>query len=390
MGWPGARMRVAGGAVSVGSALEVGRSRGMVLSFLYWALRRLLELLVLRMRSQRAKEIEILVLRHQLQLLERQVARPQLRPADRALLAALSRMLPRRAWAPFFVTPATLLRWHRELVARRWTYPHRPPGRPGTPVGVRELVLRLARENPGWGYRRIQGELVGLGIRIAASTVWTILREAGVEPAPRRLESSWRGFLRRQAASIIECDFLTVDTAFLKRFYVLFFIELASRRVRIAGITANPDGAWVTQQARNLVMRLDDERVPVRFLIRDRDSKFTASFDEVFRSEGIRVIKAPVRAPRARAHAERWVESLRRECLDRLLILGGRHLDRVVHVYAQHYNEHRPHRSLAQRPPLAQSPTIDGPAPRNVLVQLDRLHRRDRLGGLLHEYELAA
>jgi putative transposase len=362
----------------------------MVLSFLYWALRRLLELLVLRMRSERAKEIEILVLRHQLRLLERQVARPQLRPADRALLAAFSRMLPRRAWPSFFVTPATLLRWHRELVARRWTYSHRCPGRPGTPVGVRELVLRLARENPGWGYRRIQGELVGLGIRIAASTVWTILREAGVEPAPRRLESSWREFLRRQAASIIECDFLTVDTVFLKRFYILFFIELASRRVRIAGITANPDAAWITQQARNLVMRLDDERVRIRFLIRDRDSKFTASFDEVFRSEGIRVIKAPVRAPRARAHAERWVESLRRESLDRLLILGGRHLERVVRVYAQHYNGHRPHRSLDQRPPLAKPPPIDEPAPSSVLLQLDRLRRYDRLGGLLHEYEIAA
>jgi putative transposase len=255
---------------------------------------------------------------------------------------------------------------------------------------VRELVLRLARENPGWGYRRIQGELVGLGIRIAASTVWTILREAGVEPAPRRLESSWREFLRRQAGTIIKCDFLTVDMVFLKRFYVLFFIELASRRVRIAGITANPDAAWVTQQARNLVMRLDDERVRIRFLIRDRDSKFTASFDEVLRSEGIRVIKAPVRAPRARAHAERWVESLRRECLDRLLILGGRHLERVVHVYAQHYNGHRPHRSLDQRPPLAQPPPIDVPASSNVLLELDRLRRRDRLGGLLHEYELAA
>jgi putative transposase len=219
--------------------------------------------------------------------------------------------------------------------------------------------------------------------------VWTILREAGLEPAPRRLESSWREFLRRQAASIIECDFLTVDTVFLKRFYILFFIELASRRVHIAGITANPDGAWTTQQARNLVMRLADERVPARFLIRDRDSKFSASFDEVFRSEGIRVIKAPVRAPRARAHAERWVESLRRECLDRLLILGRRHLERVVRVYAQHYNGHRPHRSLAQRPPLAKPPPIDEPAS-NALLQVDRLRRCDRLGGLLHEYELAA
>jgi hypothetical protein len=170
----------------------------------------------------------------------------------------------------------------------------------------------------------------------------------------------------------------------------LFFIELASRRVRIAGITANPDGAWVTQQARNLVMRLDDDGACVRYLIRDRDSEFTASFDEVFRAEGIRVIKAPVRAPRARAHAGRWVESLRRECLDRLLIVGRRQLERVVHVYARHYNERRPHRSLAQRPPLAKPPPINEPAPRSELLQLDRLHRRDRLGGLLHEYDLAA
>jgi putative transposase len=362
----------------------------VVLLFVYWALRRLLELQVLRTRSEREKEIEILVLRHQLRLLERQVARPRLRQADRALLAAFSRALPRPAWSAFVFAPVTLLRWHRELVARRWTYPHCRPGRPGTPVGVRELVVRLARENPGWGYRRIQGELVGLGITIAASTVWAILREAGIEPAPRRLDASWREFLRRQAASIVECDFLTVDTVFLKRFYILFFIELASRRVRIAGITANPDGAWVAQQARNLVMRLDDERVPVRFLIRDRDSKFTRDFDEVFRSEGIRVIKAPVRAPRAKAHAERWVESLRRECLDRLLILGRRHLERVVRVYALHYNEHRPHRSLGQRPPLAKPPPIEEPAPSNELLQLDRLRRRDRLGGLLHEYKLAA
>jgi transposase len=221
-----------------------GRSRGVVLAFLYWSLRRLLELVVLRFRSERAKELEILVLRHQLRVLERQVARPELSPADRALLAAFSRVLPRRVWGSFFVTPATLLRWHRELVARRWTYPHRRPGRPRTPAQVRELVVRLARENPGWGYRRIQGELVGLGIRLAASTVWTILREAGIEPAPKRLETTWAEFLRQQAASILECDFLTVDTLFLKRFYVLFFIELATRRVHLAGITSNPDNAW--------------------------------------------------------------------------------------------------------------------------------------------------
>src|SRR6266516_4502096 len=310
----------------------------MVLSFVYWSLRRLLELLVLRRRSEREKEIELLLLRHQLRVLERQVARPTLTPGDRVLLAAFSRVLPRRVWKTSLLwTPATLLRWHRELVARRWTYPHRRPGRPPTRAEVRALVARLARENPGWGYRRIQGELVGLGIKLAASTVWTILNEAGIEPSPMRLESSWAEFLRQQAASILECDFLTVDTLFLKRFYVLFFIELATRRVRLVGITTNPDGRWVTQQARNLLMQLEDEGVRPRFLIRDRDSKFTRQFDEVFRSEGIRVIKAPVRAPRARAHAERWVGTVRRECLDRLLILGRRHPHHVLGTYVAHY-----------------------------------------------------
>ena len=365
------------------------RSERIALSFLYWSLRRLLELIALRFRSEREKEIEILLLRHQLRVLERQLARPQLTHADRALLSAFSRMLPRQAWSWFFVTPATLLRWHRELVARCWTYPHRRPGRPATAVEVRELVVRLARENPGWGYRRIQGELVGVGVKLAASTVWTMLREAGIEPAPRRHETSWSEFLRQQAASILECDFLTVDTVFFKRFYILFFIELATRRVHLAGITTNPDGRWVTQQARNVLMQLEDEGARPRFLIRDRDSKFVRDFDEVLRAEGIRVIKAPVRAPRARAHAERWVGSLRRECLDRVLIFGRRQLEVVVHDYARHYNEHRPHRALGQRPPLAQPPPVSEPAWGEGLA-LDRLRRRDRLGGLIHEYQLAA
>jgi putative transposase len=368
-----------------------GRSRGVVLSFAYWSLRRLLELVVLRFRSEREKEIEILLLRHQLRVLERQVARPALTAADRALLASFCRVLPRRAWKrSLFVTPATVLRWHRELVARRWTYPHRLPGRPRTAGELRELVLRFARENPSWGYRRIQGELVGLGVNLAASTVWSILKEAGIAPAPRRFEQSWTEFLRAQAASILECDFLTVDTLFLKRFYVLFFIELATRRVHLAGITTNPDGGWVTQQARNLLMQLDDDDSPrrPRFLIRDRDSKFTRDFDEVFRSEGIRVIKAPVRAPKARAHVERWVGTVRRECLDRLLILGRRHLHHVLTGYIAHYNEHRPHRALHQRPPLA-TPMATERSLADV-IDLARVRRRDRLGGLIHEYELAA
>lgn len=234
--------------------LAAGRSRAVTVSLLYWALRRLLELVVLRFRSEREKDVEIVLLRHQLQVLQRQVARPRLNQADRAVLAAFSRVLPRERWASFFVTPATLLRWHRELLARRWTYPTRTAGRPRTAEEIRELVLRLARENTGWGYRRIQGELVGLGIRVAASTVWAILKMEGIDPAPRREGPTWAEFLREHAASILECDFLTVDTLFFKRFYVLFFMELATRRVRIAGITTNPDGPWVTQQARNLMM----------------------------------------------------------------------------------------------------------------------------------------
>ena len=358
-------------------------------TFAYWTLRRLLELVVLRSRSEREKEIEILVLRHQLQLLERQIGRPQLRPADRALLAAFSRVLPRRVWPSFFVTPATLLRWHRELVARRWTYPARSAGRPATAADLRELVLRLASENPDWGYRRIQGELVGLGVKLAASTVWRILKEAGIDPAPRRLEATWAEFLRRQAASMLECDFLTVDTVFFKRLYVLFFIELATRRVHLAGITTNPDGPWVTQQARNLLMQFDDQGARPRYLIRDRDSKFTRDFDEVFRTEGIRVIKAPVRAPNARAHAERWIGSLRRECLNRLLIFGRRQLECVLAVYTLHYNEHRPHRALDQRCPAGQRPELDHQDQPNV-IPFDRIQRHDRLGGPIHEYHLAA
>jgi putative transposase len=367
-----------------------GRSERIAVSLFYWSLRRLLELLVLRRRSEREKEIEILLLRHQLQVLERRVARPQLTPADRALLAAFTQALPRRARkTSCFVTPATVLRWHRELVARRWTYPRRGPGRPATSAEIRDLVARLARENPGWGYRRIQGELVGVGVKLAASTVWTILKEARVEPAPKRFEQTWAAFRRQQAASVLECDFLTVDTLFLKRFYVLFFIELATRRVHLAGITTNPDGRWVTQQARNLLMQLDEDGAQPRFLVRDRDSKFTRDFDEVFRSEGIRVIKAPVRAPKARAHAERWVGSVRRECLDRLLILGRAHLQHVVATYTLHYNEHRPHRGLDQRRPLRELPPNDKEPPADV-IELDRIRRHDLLGGLIHEYRLAA
>jgi transposase InsO family protein len=339
---------------------------------------------VLRRRSEREKEVEILVLRQQLRVLQRQVVRPAPTSAERAVLAALSRVLPRRAWKrSFVVTPATVVRWHRDLVARRWTYPGRR-GRPSTSAEIRALIVRLARENPAWGYRRIQGELLGLGIKVAASTVWSILKKAGMEPSPRRREQSWSEFLGAQAASVLECDFLTVDTLFLKRFYVLFFIGLATRRVHLGGITTNPNGPWVTQQARNLLMQLDDDGIRPLVLVRDRDTKFSREFDEVFLSEGIRVIKAPVRAPKARAHAERWVGSVRRECLDRLLILGRRQLEHVLSSYVAHYNGHRPHRALDQVPPLSHDQA------RAAVIDLDRIRRRDLLGGLIHEYKIAA
>ena len=358
----------------------------MLISCFYWLFRHLLEFLVLRCRSEAANEVEILVLRHELAVLRRQVTRPSCRPADRVFVAALARMLPRDRWGSVFVRPETIRRWHRSLIARRWTYPGRRPGRPSTDADVRALIVRLARENPGWGYRRIQGELAGLGIRIAASTVWSTLRQAGIEPAPRRSSETWQQFLRAQANGIIACDFFTVDTVLLRRLYALVFIELATRRVYLAGITANPTGEWATQQARNIVETLVERTEPLRFLIHDRDSKFTAAFDEVFRSEGIRTIRTPVRAPRANAFIERWIGTVRRECLDRLLIVNRRHLERVLPVYIRHYNSHRPHRCLHQRPPNEEQP----PPASETVIDLDRVHRRDILGGLIHEYSAAA
>jgi putative transposase len=223
-----------------------------------------------------------------------------------------------------------------------------------------------------------------LGTRLSASSVWNVLHRHGIDPAPRRASVGWREFLRQQAAAILECDFFTVETLWLRRFYVLFFIELARRRVYLAGITANPDGAWVVQQARNLAMTLTDVERRPSILIRDRDCKFTAAFDEVFRSEGLKVIKAPIPAPRAKAHAERWVGSVRRECLDRILIVSHRQLETVLGEYVAYYNTHRPHRSLDQQSPL---PKVRPIPPTNNEW---RARRRDRLGGLLHEYELAA
>jgi len=265
-----------------------------------------------------------------------------LQPADRAVLAGLARLLPRQRLGRLFVQPATLLRWHRALVAKRWTYPHGRPGRPAIAKGTTALILRLAKENPTWGYRRIHGELLTLGVTIAASSVWAILKHHGIEPSPRRSGPTWAEFLTAQAKGLMACDFFSVDTVLLRRFYVLVLIDHDTRLVRIAGVTAKPVAEWVTQQARNLSMELADQASAVKFLIRDRDTKFTASFDAVFAADGIRILKTPVRAPRANAICERMIGTLRRECLDRMLILGRRHLEAVLAEYVEHYNSHRP------------------------------------------------
>jgi len=351
----------------------------------YLTLCRSIQLLALLARGDAAKDLEILVLRHQLTVLRRQVPRPKLQPADRALLAAVSRVLPPARWSCYLVKPETLLRWHRRLVAGAWTYPHRQTGRPPLDQEVQQLIVRLAREDPRWGYQRIKGELQRLGVPVSATAIGTTPRRHGLDPAPRRMATTWRAFLRRQAAGIVACDFFTADTVWLRRLHVLFFIELGTRRVHLAGVTANPDSAWVTQQARNLLLVLGERGRQVRFLLRDRDAKFSRGFDEVFRYEGGEVLVTPVRAPTANAYAERWVGTARAECLDWLLLVGRGHLEQVLRVYIQHYNRHRPHRALQLQAP-------DRPAQLTVVGegQEGRVLRRDLLGGLLHEYRRAA
>ena len=304
---------------------------------------------------------------------------------DRLFLAAASRYLPRARWRSFVITPATLLRWHRRLVAKRWTYA-RQPGRPPLRRAIRELVLGLARDNPRWGYQRIVGELKGLGFAVSATTVRMWLRKAGVGPASTRGSMTWCDFLRAHRRSMLAVDFFTVETMWLQRLYVLFFIELGRRRVHIAGCTANPSGQWVTQQARQLTWTLAERPESFRFLIRDQDQKFTDSFDEVFRSAGFEIIRMPFRAPQANGVAERFVRTARSECLDWLLILNQQHLEHVLAVFVAHYNGHRPHRALGLNPPHATRPPFASATGSGET----RLQRRDRLGGVVHEYVLAA
>ncbi|MFC6019883.1 integrase core domain-containing protein [Plantactinospora solaniradicis] len=355
----------------------------MALTLVYLICRQLLGWIALLSRSAKTRNAEILLLRHENAVLRRQVKRPRHTWADRALITALAQLLPKARRARLFITPTTLLRWHRALIKRHWSHPRRQPGRPNTRAEVRRLVLDMARDNPTWGYRRIHGELAQLGHKIAASIVWRILEQAHTDPAPQRSGPTWRQFLAAQAETILATDFCHVDTLLFTRLHVLFVIELHTRRVHLLGITTRPTGRWVTQQARNLLMDLDDRIPTVKFLIRDRDSKFTQTFDAVFAGEDIQVLRTPPQAPRANAFAERWIGTLRRELLGRMLIINQRQLQAALTEYVDHYNTHRPHRSLGQAAPLKPLPTT---------TPADNIHtlRRDRLGGLIHEYSQAA
>ncbi|MGH3198814.1 MAG: integrase core domain-containing protein [Streptosporangiaceae bacterium] len=359
----------------------------MILSVAYLLARCLLRCLIVRARREGPNHAELLVLRHQNAVLRRQIGRVRYQPGDRLWLAALSRLIPRHRWSEVFaVTPATLLAWHRRLAARKLDYTsRRRPGRPSTPPAIRKLVIRIATQNPTWGHRRIHGELVKLGHRIAASTVWQILHDAGIDPAPRRTGPTWKQFLTAQARGIMAADFVHMDTVLLRRIYALIIIEHGTRRAHLAGITAHPDGAWTTQAARNFLMDLGQRAGCVKFLIRDRAGQFTDSFDTVFTAAGIRILLSPPQAPGANAVCERMIGTLRRELLDRLLIVNEHHLPQVLTEYLAHYNESRPHRALGQLPP-AQAHT----RPPDIDLAEHRIHRKQVLDGLINEYQIAA
>jgi putative transposase len=353
------------------------------LRLLYLIFIRLSGWLILLGRSSASKNAELLALRHEVAVLRRAAPRPRLDWADRAVFAALIRLLPAQLRMHRLVAPGTVLRWHRRLVTRHWTYPHRT-GRPPVSAELTALIGRLATENNSWGYIRILGELLKLGHTVSASTIRRVLKALKIPPAPQRnTDTTWRQFLRTQAATMLAADFFHVDCAvILQRLYCLFAMEVGSRYVHILGVTANPDGAWTTQQIRNLLMELGDRAAGFRFLIRDRAGQFTSAFDAVLADAGIEAVKITPQSPRANAYAERFVLTARTEITDRMLIFGERHLRTILAQYERHYNGRRPHRGRQLRPPRADHPVAD--------LSHQRIKRRPVLGGLINEYERAA
>jgi transposase InsO family protein len=353
------------------------------LRLLYLIFIRVCGWLVLLGRSSASKNAELLVLRHEVAVLRRPNPRPRLDWADRAVLAALIRLLPARLRAHRLVTPGTILRWHRRLVTRKWTYPNRA-GRPPVSAEIAALIERLATENNGWGYKRIQGELLKLGHRVGASTIRRVVKALKIPPAPkRRTDATLRQFMQAQAATTLATDFFHVDCAVtLRRLYCLFVMQVGSRYVHILGVTANPDGPWTVQQIRNLLMDLGDRAAGFRFLVRDRAGQFTEAFDAALAVAGIEAVKTPPRSPRANAFAERFVLTARTEVTDRMLIFGERHRRLILAQYEAHYNGRRPHRSRQLRPPWPDHPAAD--------LSQERIQRRPVLGGVINEYERAA
>jgi hypothetical protein len=350
------------------------------LRLLYLIFALLCSWLVLLGRSSASKDAVLLVLRHEVAVLRRTHPRPRLDWAGRAVLAVLIRLLSGKLRAHRLVTPGTVLRWHRRLVARKWTYPHRA-GRPPVSTEITALIERLATESNGWGYKRIQGGLLKLGHRVSASTIRRVLRALKTPPAPERdSDTTWRKFLHTQASTMLATDFFHVDCPVT--LHRLFVMEVGSRYVHMLGITANPDGAWTTQQIRNLLMDLGDRAAGFRFLVRDRAGQFSGPFDAVLAGAGIEVVKIPPRSPRASAYAERFVLTARKEVTDRMLIFGERHLRTILTRYEAHYNGRRPHRSRQLCPPRRDHPVPD--------LSRKRIQRRPVLGGLINEYERAA
>ena len=337
--------------------------------------------------SEDDKDLEILLLRQQLGIAERKLHKPlRASRAERLTLAVVTTKLRSssirteeqlRQIIRIF-QPETVLGWHRQLVKRKWTYnPSGHNGRPRIDQALERLVVRFAQGNPDWGYDRIEGELGKLDYTISDETIANILRRHNIPPAPERGGSpSLRHLMTHYKVQILACDFFTVETLFLKTVYVLFFIELGTRRVHFAGCTTNPDDSWVTQQARQITWNLDDTNQSFRFLIRDRDKKFTAAFDTIFRSEGMKIIRTPRQAPNANSHAERYVRSVRSECLDKIIVINQAHLRSVLTEYVEFYNTRRPHQGIGQ-----QSPIIRSPEKNEGLV-----HRRHVLGGIINDY----